>query len=91
MTYYPLGCYQKNITYIDGLTSQPVSMYQINALIELAAYCEQDIKYDCMLAPLTAEDIDYAFWEDKHGEHNVYFTGKYSKNLMTNGIYRKKL
>jgi len=69
------GCYQRNITYINGLTQEGVSMYQIVSLIELAAYCEQEIRYDCTLAPLTAEDVDYAFWEDRQGETNVYYTG----------------
>lgn len=50
-------------------------MYQIVSLIELAAYCEQEIQYDCTLAPLTAEDVNYAFWEDRQGETNVYYTG----------------
>merc|ERR1712037_793422 len=69
------GCYQRNITYINGLTQEGVSMYQIVSLIELAAYCEQEIRYDCTLAPLTAEEVDYAFWEDRQGETNVYYTG----------------
>ena len=51
-------------------------MYQIVSLIELAAYCEQEIQYDCTLAPLTAEDVNYAFWEDRQGETNVYYTGR---------------
>ena len=50
-------------------------MYQIVSLIELAAYCEQEILYDCYLAPLTDEDINFASWEDRQGERNVYFTG----------------
>ena len=70
------GCYQRNITYINGLTQAEVSMYQIVSLIELAAYCEQEIHYDCTLAPLTAEDVDYGFWEDRQGESNFYYTGK---------------
>merc|ERR1711934_1064177 len=69
------GCYQKNITYINGLTQEGVSMYQIVSLIQLAAYCEQEIRYDCTLAPLTDEDVNYAFWEDRQGETNVYYTG----------------
>ena len=76
ISYSPLpGCYQKNITYINGLTQEGVSMYQIVSLIELAAYCEQEIQYDCTLAPLTDEDVNYAFWEDRQGETNVYYTG----------------
>jgi len=69
------GCYQRNITYINGLTQEGVSMYQIISLIELAAYCEQEIQYDCTLAPLTAEDVNYAYWEDRQGETNIYYTG----------------
>jgi len=69
------GCYQKNITYINGLTSSAISMYQIISLIELASYCEQDFHYDCTLAPLMDESINYAFWEDRHGEKNIYYTG----------------
>jgi len=72
---FTTGCYQKNITYINGLTQEGVSMYQIVSLIELAAYCEQEIQYDCTLAPLTAEDVNYAFWEDRQGETNAYYTG----------------
>ena len=52
-------------------------MYQIVSLIELAAYCEQEIRYDCTLAPLTDGDVNYAFWEDRQGETNDYYTGKY--------------
>ena len=70
------GCYQKNITYINGLTQEEVSMYQIVSLIELAAYCEQEIRYDCTLAPLTDEGVNYAFWEDRQGEANTYYTGE---------------
>ena len=70
------GCYQRNFTYINGLTQEAVSMYQIVSLIELAAYCEQEIQYDCTLAPLAAEDVNYAFWEDRQGETNVYYTGQ---------------
>ena len=50
-------------------------MYQIVSLIELAAYCEQEIRYDCTLAPFVYEDINFAFWEDRQGENNVYYTG----------------
>ena len=71
------GCYQKNISYINGLTQEGVSMYQIVSLIELAAYCEQEIRYDCTLAPLTDEGVNYAFWKDRQGEPNVYYTGRF--------------
>ena len=57
-------------------------MYQIVSLIELAAYCEQEIRYDCTLAPLTDEGVDYAFWEDRQGETNVYYTGKFETTFL---------
>ena len=57
-------------------------MYQIVSLIELAAYCEQKIQYDCTLAPLTAEDVNYGFWEDRQGEPNIYYTGKFSLEIQ---------
>jgi len=69
------GCYQRNVTYISGHSQQPVSMYQITSLIELAAYCEQEIKYDCILAPFDNEDVNFAYWEDSQGETNIYYTG----------------
>ena len=57
-------------------------MYQIVSLIELAAYCEQEIRYDCTLAPLTDEDVNYAFWEDRQGETNVYYTGLILRSIL---------
>ena len=51
-------------------------MTQIESLIQLSDICEQEIHYDCTLAPLTDEDVDFAFWEDRHGNKNNYFTGK---------------
>ena len=62
-------------------------MYQIVSLIELAAYCEQEIQYDCTLAPLTDEGVDYAFWEDRQGETNVYYTGRFSIEIHNKHDY----
>ena len=72
-----IGCYEKDITYSypDDLNRVPIPMTQIESLIQLSDFCEQEIHYDCTLAPLTAEDIDFAFWEDRHGNKNNYFTG----------------
>ena len=50
-------------------------MTQIESLIQLSESCDQEFHYDCTLAPLTSEDVDYAFWEDRHGNTNEYFTG----------------
>ena len=81
------GCYTRNITYISGLTQEPMSMYQIVSLIELAAYCEQEIRYDCTLAPLTDEDINFAFWEDRQGKNNVYYTGDFFWHWLAQPLF----
>ena len=75
-----LGCYEKAVTYSypDGDTRVPIPMSQMESLIQLSDNCVQEFHYDCTLAPLTSENIDYAFWEDRHGQTNNYFTGKYS-------------
>ena len=74
--YFP-GCYEKAVTYSypDGDTMVPVPMSQIESLIQLSEFCDQEFQYDCTLAPLTTEDIDFAFWEDRAGGMNNYFTG----------------
>ena len=71
------GCYEKAITYSypDGDTRVPIPMSQIESLIQLSEFCDQQFQYDCTLAPLTNEDIDFAFWEDRAGGMNNYFTG----------------
>ena len=71
-----IGCYKKNVTYIDGSTREQIPLSQIVSLIQLSDYCDQGFYYKCKLAPLQDEDIDFAFWTDRHGEQNVYFTGK---------------
>ena len=80
MTKTFIGCYEKSFTYVDGQTNTQLPISQIQSLIELSEYCEQTFYYECTLAPLTVshtdEDIDYAFWEDRHGNINNYFTGK---------------
>ena len=72
------GCYEKAITYsyLDGDTRVPIPMSQIESLIQLSEFCDQQFQYDCTLAPLTNEDIDFAFWEDRTGGTNNYFTGE---------------
>ena len=76
-----VGCYEKQFTYVDGQTSTPLPLSQIQSLIEISEYCEQTFYYECTLAPLTIintddEYVDYAYWEDRHGGINNYFTGK---------------
>ena len=72
-----LGCYEKAISYsyLDGESRIPIPMSQIDSLIQLSESCVQDIQYDCTLAPLALDGIDFAFWEDRTGEINNYFTG----------------
>ena len=72
-----LGCYEKAISYsyLDGESRIPIPMSQIESLIQLSKSCVQDIQYDCTLAPLALDGIDFAFWEDRTGEINNYFTG----------------
>merc|ERR1719282_2142628 len=73
------GCYNKTITYTDGENYnqiKPVPASQILALIELSSSCSQSFSYDCLLAPLTSEGVDYAYWTDRHGDIYNYFTGE---------------
>ena len=74
-----LGCYEKAVTYSypDGDTTVPIPMSQIESLIQLSEFCDQEFQYDCTLAPLTNGDVDFAFWEDRTGGKNNYFTGVY--------------
>ena len=50
-------------------------MTQIESLIQLSDFCDQEFLYDCTLAPLSDEDVDFAYWEDRYGNKNNYFTG----------------
>ena len=77
--FYNVGCFEKQFNYIDGQTNASLPTSQIQSLIELSEYCEQSFYYECTLAPLTDENVDYAFWEDRHGGINNYFTGKTKK------------
>jgi len=44
--------------------------------MQLSQYCVQGFYYECTLAPLRADEADFAYWTDRHGEKNVYFTGE---------------
>ena len=71
------GCFEKSISYsyMDGGNRVSIPMSQIESLIQLSEFCDQEFQYDCTLAPLTDEGVDYAFWEDRNGGLNNYFTG----------------
>ena len=71
------GCYMKNITYVSaGDNGKLIEISQLEALIDLSSECQQSFYYECTLAPLRDEDVDYAFWIGRDGKKNVYFTGR---------------
>ena len=69
------GCYVKNLTYVSGDDGHHIETSQLEALIELSSDCEQSFYYECTLAPLRKQDVDYAYWTGTDGERNFYFTG----------------
>merc|ERR1712126_453467 len=76
------GCYEKPITYIDPQSEEEVPRTQIESLIELSETCVQSFYYDCTLAPLQ-DEMDFAFWVDRHGGNNTYFTGGLNFDLQS--------
>ena len=46
---YFQGCYEKAIAYSypDGDTEVPIPMSQIESLIQLSEFCDQQFQYDC--------------------------------------------
>jgi len=69
------GCYEKEISYINGVAGDVIPLSQIDSLKQISEHCLQTFRYECTLAPLRADDVDYAFWTDRTGDKNVYFTG----------------
>ena len=61
------GCYSRVINY-------DVPMEQIQSLIELSNTCSQEINYECFLAPLQEEGVNFAYWLDKNGDSQIYWT-----------------
>ena len=74
------GCFTKNITYTTGVGGEAIPLSQIEALISISSECTQSFSYECTLAPLRDEGIDYAFWKGRDNSTNVYFTGKASEH-----------
>ena len=72
MSIYVSGCYEKVVNYINGETSEPVPSTQIEALLQLSKTCVQAFQYDCMLAPLSDTNTDFAWWTNRHGERNMF-------------------
>ena len=69
------GCYSRNLTYVSGDDGQFIETSQLKALVELSSNCEQKFSYECTLAPLRKQEIDYAYWIGLDGKKNGHFTG----------------
>ncbi len=63
-------CFSHEIVY-------PTSLQQLINLINLSGSCSQYIEFDCILAPLSDDGIDYGTWLDRNGDKQVYFDGAY--------------
>jgi len=61
-------CFQQEYVYTSP-------MEQITSLIHLSSTCEQEIVYDCFLAPLIYNDVPIGTWFDRSGQEQVYFSG----------------
>jgi len=64
------GCYSLNLTY-------DVPIQQIEALIAMSDTCEQEIKFECKLAPLknAAFGVKFGWWTNQRDEKKYYFDG----------------
>merc|ERR1712055_140365 len=64
------GCFSLNLTY-------DVPIQQIEALIAMSDTCEQEIKFECKLAPLknAAFGLKYGWWTTQRDEKKYYFDG----------------
>lgn len=62
------GCYSRPVNY-------NASMRQMRALIQLSPACEQYIRYDCLSAVFVFNDVQYCWWNDRHGEPRYYWAG----------------
>ena len=69
------GCYSRNLKYVSGDDGHFIETSQLQALVELSSNCEQTFYYECTLAPLRNQDVDYAYWIGLDGKTNTYFTG----------------
>jgi len=71
------GCFSLALTY-------SVPMQQIQALIASSETCEQEIKFECKLAPLKnkAFGIQYGWWTDREGDKKYYFDGDDEDNWI---------
>jgi len=64
------GCFSLNLTY-------DIPIQQIEALIAMSDTCEQEIKFECKLAPLknAAFGVKFGWWTNQRNEKKYYFDG----------------
>jgi len=65
------GCYTLQLEYTVPDT-------KIEALITMSEHCEQEILFECKMAPLKNTAFGqfyYGWWVDRHGERQFYFDG----------------
>jgi len=64
------GCFNLSLTY-------DVPMEQVQALIAMSDTCEQQITFECKLAPLknAAFGVKYGWWTNQRGEKKFFFDG----------------
>merc|ERR1712012_1239432 len=75
------GCFSLNITY-------DVPLKQIDALIAMSAFGEQEIKFECKLAPLknAAFGVKFGWWTNQRDEKKVKTFFKPMKEFPIFGI-----
>ncbi|XP_045033516.1 uncharacterized protein LOC116928447 [Daphnia magna] len=66
------GCYSRTIHY-------NATLRQMAALAELSSECSQSIKYDCVSSPLERNGISYAWWNDRNGNPQYFWSGSNSR------------
>ena len=64
-------CYELDLQY-DG------SLHQIQALKDISDTCTQDIRFDCFISALSANEDPIGVWLNKDGEPESYFVGAYN-------------
>ena len=77
------GCYKHNIVY-----TAPHD--QMQALIQLSENCEQTIRYDCLLAPLNDDNLNYGYWNDKQGDPQYYWDGSHNGEHVCSCFYQEE-
>ena len=61
-------CFRRTLSY-------SASMNQLKSLIELSDSCSQSIRFDCLMAPLNDDGVNYGAWINRDGRKEIYFDG----------------